>query len=143
MVWKAENYLIFSIFGRKMALSEKFGKIRVCHVAYYHSLSISKKIPQFHSFLSVGTVVSPSSLITRPLCIGSKFSLYKNAWKITPPKHSCFFSKFFFKYIRIGQKNNRKYFVHLMCTILPRDIQTVMSPDEIWNTVKPLIISSP
>ena len=78
MMWKAENCLIFSIFGRKRALWKKLGKARVCHIVCYHLISAFKKIPNFHSFLSIGTVLSPPPLITWPLCsaVGVRKWLY-------------------------------------------------------------------
>ena len=39
MMWKAENCLIFSFFGRKRPLLKNIGKTCAWHVVYYHSLS--------------------------------------------------------------------------------------------------------
>ena len=68
MMWKANKCLIFSSFDTKRIFLTKLGKTRVWHIVCYHSLSICKEIPNFHSFLFIGTVLSPPPLISRPLC---------------------------------------------------------------------------
>ena len=40
------------VFGRKRVLLEKLRRTHLCHIVCYHLLSIYKKMPRFHSFLS-------------------------------------------------------------------------------------------
>ena len=62
--WKLPDFLNF---GRKWTLLKILG---MTFILYYRLLSIYKKRPNFHSFLSFGTVLSPPPLITWPLCPG-------------------------------------------------------------------------
>ena len=53
MLWKAENCSICFNFWKKKLSLQKLGRTVVCHIVRNHFLRISKKIPKFHSFLSI------------------------------------------------------------------------------------------